>query len=196
MSDIAVSKADVLRAIETERAWWRAAIDLAAQASPLTGNEPVNGFWTFQELLGHINGWRLWTAARLEAAANESELPPPPWPAGMDEETEAGTDEINAWLQARSRSQSIETTIDETFALLDRIQVAVGRIPEEQLLTPGWFSDTDPPLASYPIGPALVGFSISHAHDEHAPALIAWLSERIGQHAELPPAPSRLGYED
>ena len=196
MATIDVTKADVLRAIETERDWWRAVFDLAAQNGPVTGNEPVNGYWTYREISGHINGWRRWTVARLEAAADGSGHPIAPWPAGMADESLAGVDEINAWFLERSRSQSLEVSIAETFELVDRLRDAVTRIPEDRLLTPGSYVEIHPELADYPIGPALVGWSIMHVHGEHAPDLELWLSERIGQHAELPPTPSNFGYED
>jgi hypothetical protein len=195
MAEMQVTKADVLRSIETERDWWRAVVDLAAGNVPATGDEPVNGYWTYRELIGHVNGWRRWTVARLEAAADGEGQPTPPWPEGMADETDAGLDEINAWLLEQSRATSLDETIAETFALIDRMRDAVERIPDERLLTPGAYTHLDPELATYPIC-AVVGFSIMHVHEEHAPDLQAWLSERIGQHAGLPPTPSNLGYED
>lgn len=196
MADIGVTKADVLRSIATERDWWQAVTDLAARNGPVTGDEPVSGYWSYRELIGHVNGWRAWTVARLEAAANGTGAPRPPWPAGMTDESEAGVDEINAWFLERSREMSLDATILETFSLIDRMRDAVEQIPDERLLAPGAFVAIDPSLADLPIGPAMVGFSIMHVHEDHAPDLQAWLSERAGQHAELPPIPSHFGYED
>lgn len=195
-NEVFTTKADVLRAIETERDWWRAVFDLAAQNEPVTGDEAVNGYWTYREVIAHINGWRRWTAARLEAAASGAGSAVPPWPAAMADETEAGLDEINAWFMEQSHRVSLDNTIGETFSLLDRIRDAVDRIPEDRLLTPGSYMDMDPELADYPIGPALVGFSITHVHGEHAPDLVAWLTERIGEHVTLPPTPSNFGFDD
>lgn len=194
MATIEVTKADVLRAIQTERDWWRAVVDLAEANSPVTGNEPVTGTWTYREIIGHVSGWRRWTVARLEAAADGSS-PIPPWPDGMAEDSLAGVDEINAWFLQQSRSTSLDDTIDEAFALIDRMRDAVEQIPEDRLVTPGAFIDIDPELADDPIY-AIVGFSLMHVHLEHGPELQAWLSERLGQHAELPPTPSYLGYEE
>jgi hypothetical protein len=156
----------------------------------------VNGYWTYREVIAHVNGWRQWTVARLEAAANQTGSPIPPWPEGMSDETADAVDEINALFLEQARSRSLDATIAQTFDLLDRMQRAVDRIPEDKLLTPGSFAEVDPQLADYPIGPALVGFTIMHVHEEHAPDLAAWLSERNGQHVELPPTPSNFGYED
>jgi hypothetical protein len=196
MPEIAVTKADVIRAIETERDWWRVVFDLAAEPAPVTGDEPINGDWTYREMIGHINGWRRWTVARLESAANASVPLLHPWPDEMTEETEAGTDEINAWFKEQSVDQSLDAAIAETFTLLDRMRSAAEAMSDERLLTPGACVDVDPELAEFPIGPALVGYSMAHCHQEHAPDLEAWLADRIGRHSDLPPTPSNLGFDD
>src|SRR5947208_2952898 len=43
------------------------------------------GDWTFKDVLSHLTGWRLTTAARLEAGLRHEE-PVFPWPAPLDEE--------------------------------------------------------------------------------------------------------------
>lgn len=195
MSSNEVTKADVLRTLETERAWWRAVFDLAAQNGPVTGDEPVNGYWTFREIIGHVNGWRRWTVDRLESAATGSR-PLPPWPDHLDDDSEEAVDEINAWFMEQSRTTSLDDGMAETFALLDQLRDVVHRIPDEQLLTPGVFAHMDPELADLPIGPALIGFSIQHVHEEHAPDLESWLTDRLGQHAELSATPSTFGFAE
>ena len=195
MTEIRTTKADINRAIDTERDWWRAVLDLATQDGPLTGDEAIDGNWTVKELLAHVNGWRGWTVARLEAAADGDGKPVPPWPAGMSDTTEKGTDEINAWFGEQSRAESLETLVERLNGQLDALDAVVERMPAEDLLTPGRFTSSDPGLRDLPIGPALIGFSIVHVHEEHAPALEAWLTARLGQHAELPPTPSSFGYE-
>lgn len=195
MTTVETSKADILRAIDTETAWWRAVIDLAQERAPLNGSEPVDGSWTFKEVLAHVDGWRQWTLARLEAAASGEE-PVAPWPAELPGETEEDVDEINAWFDEQVRPLPLNEVIDGFMRRLGRIRAAVEALSADDLLTPGRYARFGPEWADLPLGPAIVGYSISHVHDEHAPALIAWLSERLGQHAELPPAPSNFGFED
>jgi hypothetical protein len=196
MTEISTSKADIIRALETERDWWRAVIDLAGQNGPLTGNEEIDGNWTFKELLAHIEGWRRLTLARLESAAVGSGAPQQPWPDGMNDETEAGTDEINAWFDEQSRARSLDQVTEGLFAQLDDLEGAIERAPADVLLTPGRAAWVGEAFETLPIGPAVIGYSITHVHQEHAPALEAWLSTRLGQHVELPPTPSNLGFED
>ena len=189
------TKMDVIRSIETERVWWHAVVDMAEQSGPVTGDEPIDGEWTFRDVIEHINGWRRWAVARLEAASNGAP-PVPPWPARLTDTTEEEVDEINAWFLQQGRAKPLSEVVAEAFSLLDRMQHAVEAIPDDRLLTPGVFAETDPQIADYPIGPALVGFSMMHVHIDHAAAIQGWLSERIGQHAELPPTPSDFGFED
>ena len=196
MATVETTKVDLLRAIDTERDWWRAVLDLAAQDGPLTGDEAIDGNWTIKELLAHVSGWRGWTVTRLEAAANGIGKPTPPGPAGMEDNTAEGTDEINAWFGEQARAESLQTHVQRLNGQLDALDAVVERMPAEDLLTPGRFASADPALSDLPIGPALIGFSIVHVHEEHAPALEAWLTARLGQHAELPPTPSNFGYQD
>lgn len=196
MNGIAITKADLIRALVTERDWWRAMLDLAAQDGALTGDEAIDGNWTLNELLAHINGWRAWTLARLEAAADGSDSPTTPWPAPMSEATEAGVDEINAWFTAESHGTTLPGQVRRLNSQLDGLEAVVERMPAEDLLVPGrfgWLGEGAEPL---PIGPALIGYSITHVHKDHATTLETWLTVRLGQHPEFPPAPTNFGFED
>mgnify|MGYP001424287760 CR=1 FL=1 len=144
MSIIPITKADLLRAIDTEEDWWRAVLDLATQTGPLTGNEALDGTWTFKELLAHITGWRVWTLARLQAAANGNGAAMPPWPAGMDDTTEEGTGEINAWFTEQSHVESLATGVDRLNSQLAELRRTIARMSDDDLFTPGRFVSIDP----------------------------------------------------
>lgn len=195
MPTIPVTKADLVRAIDTESDWWRAVLDQATASGPLSGDEEIDGNWTFKELLAHVIGWRTLTLARLEAAADGTGAPTPPWPAGMTDETDEGTDEINAWFSAQSHRASLAEVAGQMETQLAALRGAIERIPDDDLFTPGRFASIDPAFAQLPLGPALIGYSIEHVHGEHAPALEAWLDANRGQHVELPPIPSNFGYD-
>ncbi len=51
------------------------------------------GEWAFKEVIAHLTGWRLTTAARLEAGLHY-QAPVFPWPAHLSEEHD--TDAIDA----------------------------------------------------------------------------------------------------
>jgi hypothetical protein len=196
MPSIDTTKDDLLRALATERDWWKAVLDLAAEDVPLTGDEEIDGSWSLKQLLAHVEGWRAWTLARLETAARGSGTPQTPWPATMRDDTEDDVDAINAWFSDQSRDVSFASVAERLFGQLDALESVVGRMSDADLLTPGRFGWLGQGFESLPVGPALIGYSITHVHTDHAPALEAWLTERRGQHAELPPAPSNFGYVD
>jgi hypothetical protein len=196
MPPISTTKADLLRALETEREWWRAALDLGGEDVDLTGDEAIDGSWTLKSLLAHVAGWRDWTLARLETAAHGSGTPTPPWPATRRDDSEDDVDTINAWFSEQAGGTSFELTTDRFFAQLNALTSVVSGMSDDDLLAPGRFGWLGEGFDSIPIGPALIGYSITHVHQDHAPALEAWLTERHGQHAELPLAPSDFGYND
>jgi hypothetical protein len=107
-----------------------------------------------------------------------------------------GVDVINAWFKAQSHDRSLDDVIDTSTNRLQALHATIERMPEDDLLTPGRFARFGADWAELPIGPALIGFSVTHVHQEHAPALEAWLSTRAGQHVELPPTPPDFGYND
>jgi hypothetical protein len=195
MATIEPTKADLLRAIETEQDWWLAMIDTARTSGPLTGDEDIDGDWTFKELLAHIDGWRSWTLARFEAAADGTD-PKEPWPAEMHEESDDDVDAINAWFKEQSHRQSLDDVIAASTNRLHELHAVLERMSEDDLFTPGRFVRFGAEYADLPIGPAVLGYSITHVHGEHGPTLETWLSARSGQHVELPPTPPNFGYDD
>jgi hypothetical protein len=127
----------------------------------------IAGDWTFRDVTAHLNGWREWTARRMEAAANDFETPLPPWPGGMSEETAEGTDEINAWFVGTREPKEMPALIEEAERQFARILAALAALPDEALaVTPSW-------LDGYPISAVLEG-CIEH-WEEHRAEPEAWL---------------------
>lgn len=196
MAQTDITKDDLVRALEAEREWWRAVLDLAAEDVDLTGDEAIDGTWTLKTLIGHIAGWRDLTIARLETAERGSGMPTMPWPSTLPAETEADVDGINAWFEAQARAASFASETERLFGQIDTMEALVRRMSDEDLFTTGKFAQFGEGFDQIPIGPGVIGYSITHVHQDHAPALETWLSERRGQHAELPPTPSDFGYVD
>ncbi len=94
------------------------------------------------------------------------------------------------------RQHQLESAVEQLFGQIDTMEALVRRMSDEDLFTTGKFSQFGEGFDVIPIGPALIGYSITHVHQDHAPALEAWLTARRGQHAELPPTPSDLGYDE
>lgn len=125
--------------------------------------------WSLKDVVAHLTGWRLMTAARLEAGLTGIE-PAAPWPAHLHEDDD--TDAINAWFYETSRDKPLEQVMRESRETFDRCRRAIAALPEEALFQPGHF----PWLGAYALGPAVVSGTVMHYHEEHEPAVRAWLA--------------------
>jgi hypothetical protein len=165
------SKTAWLDRIERARQTWEeivAAVGAAGMEQPVAG-----GDWTFKDIAGHLNGWRIRTVARLEAAVRDEAPRPAPWPADLDDGTDAGVDAINDWLHGYYSTRSTDEILAEAREQFDRLRAAVAALPEEALETPGRY----PWLGDSPLSTVLDG-SLGHLHEEHEPGLRAWLADR------------------
>lgn len=128
---------------------------------------------SFKDLIAHLTGWRVVTAARLEAGLNDVE-PVFPWPDHL-EEGEEDLHEINAWFYETNRDKPLEQVIAESNESFDRVEQAIVALPEDALFEAGrldWLFWTDEGL-----GPAVVGGSLNHYRVEHEPEIQAWLQQ-------------------
>lgn len=190
MPGTAPTKEDLLAALAVERRYWDALVATVERARLMDHPGANNGPWTFKDMAAHLNSWRGLTLARLEAAHRGAGPPPHPWPAGMEEETRAGVDAINAWFFARDKDRPAADVLAETAAQFDALVATVAAMPADDLLTPGRFVW----LGDLPIGPAVLGYSFTHLHTDHEPDIRAWLRREMGDEPALPPAPPTFGY--
>lgn len=166
-TDASARKADWLAKIDLAAATWNAIVEQIGPESEAI----IDGTWTIKGIAAHLNGWREWSARRLEAAAAGSGTPEMPWPSGMSEETEAGTDEINAWFTAESEGRTVEDILSETRSQFSRMRAAVEQIPAEEL-------DQSPPwLDGYPLW-AVIDGSLAHFYEEHKLDVDRWLQQQ------------------
>jgi len=164
-----VRKAALLARIEAERGGWEA---LLAEVGEGRMERPgAAGDWTFKDVIGHLNGWRVRTLARLEAAQTGTEPVPPPWPGAYDDETDEGVEAINRWFYDLNAARSSADVVTESREQLRQLREAVEALPEADLFDPGryvWMGGE--PLA------AVIEGSFGHLHEEHEPAIRAWLA--------------------
>jgi Protein of unknown function (DUF1706) len=192
MPETTPTKEDLLAAIAAERRYWEALVAVVERAGLMDRPGANNEAWTFKDMAAHINSWRGYSVARLEAASRGGGPPAHPWPAGMEEETRAGVDEINAWFAARDKDRSAVSILAESTAQFAAMDAAVKATPDDDLLTPGRFNW----LGDLPVGPAVLGYSFTHLHTDHDPDIRAWLRRETGSEPDLPPAPPDFGYRD
>jgi len=154
------TKAEQLAAIRADQQFWR---DLAAEVGPERYAEPgPMGEWSFGDMAGHLLGWRNRTIARLEAAGRGEPEPAAPWPPHMDDD-----DTINDWIRWQDAGRSPEELVGAYEGSYDRLAAAIDALSEEQLTDPDTFEWLGEPLVD-------VDFT-GHLHEEHVPAVRAWL---------------------
>jgi hypothetical protein len=162
------SKAAWLERIEQERQIWER---LLAEVGEARITEPgAAGDWSFKDVVAHLNGWRVLTLARLEAARDGREPERPPWPAHLDADDEGDVDEINGWIYRASQDRSLQDVLAEYSQSFNRMAAAVGGLSDQELTEPGRY----PWLGGHPLEAVLDG-TFGHFHEEHEPGLRAWL---------------------
>ncbi len=167
------SKAAWLERIEQERQSWE---QLLAEVGEERMQEPgVAGDWSFKDVVAHLNGWRILTLARLEAAQHGRDPVPPPWPAHLDEDDDGDLDAINDWIYQTNRERSLQDVLSEYGQSFDQMRAAVAAISEEDLTEPGRF----PWLGGHALWEVLDG-TFGHLHEEHEPNIREWLKRRGG----------------
>jgi hypothetical protein len=167
-----MSTVALLDQIERERLVW-------AQLLRAVGEERMeqpgaSDAWTFQDVVAHLNGWRRRTLARLDAARTGAE-PVAPWPADLDADSEVGLTQINAWIAQSGRERTLQEVLREARRSFDLMRDAVPARSEAELTDPSRY----PWMRGEALG-AVIGYAFGHFHEEHEPALTAWL-DRIGR---------------
>ena len=153
---------DLIKNINAERAGWHAL--LAEIGEERMGQPGAMGAWTFKDLVAHLTAWRGRTLARIEAGPDAE--PAPPWPQHLTED-----DQINAWVYERNRDRPLQQVLAEADRSFERLARAIAMLSDEDLTTPGRFAWMD--------GKALIdGAFFGHFHDEHEPAIRAWLARQ------------------
>jgi hypothetical protein len=153
----------------------RADLDLAiAEAEAERMEQPGSfGEWSFKDLIAHLTGWRLVTAARLEAGQRHEE-PVFPWPAQFDEADDLH--EINVWFYETNRDKPLADVLRESNETFERVEIALATMPEDDLLTPGRFAWLY--WTSTALGPAVIRGTQNHYRREHEPAIKHWLARQ------------------
>ncbi len=154
------TRAEQIDAIRRDQRFWRT---LAGEVGPERYAEPgPMGAWSFGDMAGHLAGWRRRTISRLEAAARGEADPPPPWPAGMDDD-----EVINDWLHDQDAGRDPADLVAEYDASYDRLVAAIEALPDHLLM--------DPEAVPWLGGPLVDVDFTDHLHDEHVGAVRAWL---------------------
>jgi hypothetical protein len=164
-------KRALLERIRNERAIWE---DLLAEVGEERMTQPgATGDWSFKDVVGHLNDWRILTLTKLDAA-RRGDLQPadPPWPAHLDEDNEEELEQINRWIYDHNRNRPLADVLQESRQQFATMTEMVEELPESVLFDPNRFRW----MKGYPLA-AVVDSSFGHFHEEHEGTLRAWLAE-------------------
>lgn len=162
-----------LRRIDAEQSGWR---ELVAEVREDRMDEPgPMGEWTFRDLVTHLTGWRAYSISRLEAVVRGEADAPFPWPTVLTTD-----DEINDWLRDSAARQSLVEILAEHDATFERLRAVIEDMPNATLADAGSF----PWLEGDSAGEVIAsGRYFGHWHQEHEPAVRAWLEGKPGSPA-------------
>ncbi len=164
-----ISKDALLERIERERGLWE---DLVAEIGEDRMLQPgATGDWSFKDVVAHLNGWRIVTLARLDAACRNGSPAAPPWPASLDADNEDDLDKINDWIYQASRERPLDAVLGEYHQSFQRMHEATAVLTDQELNE----VDRYPWLAGYRLADVISG-SFGHFHEEHEPILREWLA--------------------
>jgi Protein of unknown function (DUF1706) len=148
--------------VRADRQVWR---DLVAQVGHERMLEPgPMGAWTFKDMAAHLAAWRNARIPMLEAIGRGEQLPPPPWPADLDDD-----DPINNWLRERDRDRPLDEVLADYDGSFERLAAAIEALPDEVA--------HDPNALPWARGTPAVDIDFTdHLHEEHLPDVRAWLA--------------------
>jgi hypothetical protein len=168
--DALTTKARLLETIQAEHTAWHALLDTIGEDRMLLPGA-AGPDWTFKDVIAHLTGWRERTLAELQAGLRHTELPPPPWPAEFDEDDPAGLEQINTWIYQANRDRPLAEVLRESEDAWQQMADLVRAMPDDDLLDPQRFAW----MGGAPLGPTVLNASFEHLHEEHMPAIRAWL---------------------
>ncbi len=159
-----MNKRALVEELQAENQQWENLLD---QISTAQMDEPtVAGDWSVKDIVAHINTWRQRTVDRLQAAADGSQTPPPPWPEQLNSD-----DEINAWIYALHHLRPVKAVLDDSRATFAQLIAAIQALPDSAFTEPNYF----PWLEGEPLRAQTF---FAHFHEEHEPELRAWLAQQ------------------
>jgi hypothetical protein len=161
----------IARMNEEQTVW----AELVAEAGEAIHEPGPMGEWTFHDLAHHVNGWRVRTIQRLDAAVEGREPDPAPWPALaiVEGDEEASLEAINSWMREQGAHRQYAEILAETGTQFDHIRAAIAQIPEESLYDQSYV----PWFDGYVIADVLEG-AWDHLMDEHLADVRTWLTSR------------------
>jgi hypothetical protein len=160
-----MKKSELLNWLQKEYQQWEAFLD---QIGPGRMEQPgVAGSWSIKDITAHMTTWNRRLVSYIQAAQRGEPLPPPPWPAVLQDE-----DDINAWIYEANRTRPLRAVLDETDQVFQQLLAVIAGLPDEVHIEDEWRL-VHLGGQRYPAGEFF-----DHFHDDHEPDMRAWLARQ------------------
>jgi hypothetical protein len=164
MDEGMATRQQLLTRVHKEREAWEALVneigeDRMTQPGSL-------GDWTFKDTVAHLTAWaQAVEIQKLEAAHRREPITSVPGTAGWNVE------QTNLWIYCTHRYDTVQSILQQSRQLWDRLEKLIHALPEQDLTEPGRFTW----MNGRALG-AVVNDFVEHFHQEHEPLIRAWLA--------------------
>lgn len=177
------TRLDLLARLDLEEVEWKAL--LAEFGEERMETPGVTDDWTFKDVAAHLNGWRQPHVDAFKALLAHQPIPTPDWPVqvgpGLDEPDDK-VQIINDWLYRQNRDRPLADILAESQVQWEVFHTAVEELPDDLLYGRNVYER----LGGDSIAETIVnGGFFSHFHEEHEPALHAWLTGEQPESEEI-----------
>jgi hypothetical protein len=160
-----MKKSELLNWLQNEYQQFQSFLD---QIGPNRMEQPgVAGSWSMKDITAHLTTWNRRLVSYIQAAQRGEPLPPPPWPAVLQDE-----DDINAWIYESNRDRLLKAVLDETHQVFQQLLAVIDGLPNNVHIEDEWRL-VHLGGQRYPAGEFF-----DHFHDDHEPDIRAWLERQ------------------
>ena len=158
----ATTKQQQITALQQEHAQWQAMLDEIGRERM---EEPgVTDGWSMKDTMAHLTTWWRREIALMEAALR-GERPPHHPPQDQ-------VQIVNDWVYLTNRDRPLQEVVADADEAWRHLQALFAQAPEEMLTNPTRFSWLD----GKALGPYILDNFTGHLHEEHEPAIRAWMA--------------------
>lgn len=156
------TKGQLLEQFRQERAHWEALLAEVGEARMQIPNSLDD--WTFKDTVAHLTTWWRRNVAILADVRRGNR--PAEHPSQRDVQV------INRWVYYTNRDRPLEDVLRDVAAVWQEFESSLSGFDEQELMEPGRYAFLD----GQALGPSALHDFVIHLHDEHEPAIRAWLA--------------------
>lgn len=165
-----MDKSELLNWLQEEHQQWQALLErIDPDHMEQVG---VTTHWSIKDLIAHLIPDGVRCIDQLQAIQrNDTETPPPPWPAHLQND-----DEINAWIYETNRARTVHQVLEELQQTFQQLFTLVKELPEDIQIETVPQGDRNYYFVLSGEQRIQPGYIFDHFHDDHEQDVQAWLA--------------------